>query len=145
MSSIFQLTDNVKLVKIVNELANPKALARANKDPVKFFSQYGIYLPANIEYSIYHNDSNFYYFVLSNLVESEISHESLHMLQSGAGYEAHCKSSVNLFLPVSNAIANNTKSCAGTFSTLSTVIATVGPGLSTGSSLLSTSTASSLK
>ena len=97
MSEIFQNANLAKIIEIVQELKNPKSLAKANANPIEFFAGYGIILPANEAYEIYLNDGEYYYFVLPQPSDMHMNDEQLRDIQAGA----NCKCTISCALCLS--------------------------------------------
>lgn len=77
MYEIFQNTELTNIIQMVRALKKPKALDKARKNPIDFFAQYGINLPANVEYDIYLNDGQFLYFILPPSNDSLLNDEQI--------------------------------------------------------------------
>ena len=75
MSHIFNNSETANIIKIINALKNPKAIAKANANPIDFFEEHGVFLPKNTEYQIHLNDNQHFYFVIPSPTNAMISEE----------------------------------------------------------------------
>ena len=98
MSNIFQNANMAKIIAMVQELNNPKSLAKANTNPIEFFAGYGVTLPANADYEIYLNNGAYYYFVLPLSSDSFMNDEQLLHIQAGNNGKASCKGTLTTLL-----------------------------------------------
>ena len=80
MNEISPYTKKSQIIKIVRELQNPKAFARAQMNPIQFFAGHGIHLPANIQYEIHLVDDKISYFVLPFDSAKELGEEQLNRI-----------------------------------------------------------------
>ena len=77
MSNIFNNTEIANIIKIINALKNPNAIAKANANPIDFFAVYGVFLPKDTEYQIHLNDNQNFYFVILSPIDAMISDEQM--------------------------------------------------------------------
>ena len=101
MSETFKDTNLAKIIEMVRELNNPKALAKANANPVGFFAEYGVTLSANVDYEIYLNDDKHFYFVIPLSSGSFMNDEQLREILAGSNGKLNSKGSLTTLLCMS--------------------------------------------
>ena len=64
MNNYIEKSEKSRVTKMVQELKNPKVFASAQNDPVRFFAEHGVDLPANTQYEIHLDDDKISNFVI---------------------------------------------------------------------------------
>ena len=102
MSDIFRHTQLVKMIEIVHTLKIPKIMEKARLNPIEFFAQYGIVLSPNVEYEIYLNNDQYYYFMIPVEGNSELTHDIVNQLYAGRTNKYGCASCVGSLSTISS-------------------------------------------
>ena len=95
MSNIFNNSEFANIINIIHTLHNPKAIAKANANPIDFFAEHGVSLPKDIAYEIHLNNQHYFYFVIPSPPNATLSDEQMKNIMAASKAKTACISSIS--------------------------------------------------